>query len=80
LKVNLTIGDRKITRFTYGYTKETEIIPPSHIKNGEIFLTKMEAVCVKTVDGAVWIRSMRHLKSKETPLPFKVPSTIHLGA
>jgi len=52
---------------------------PSDIVPGEIFLKKNEAVCVKTIDGAVWIQQMRKPKNKENPHSFKLPSTIHLG-
>lgn len=79
LKVKLTIGEQVVTRFTYGYVREGKITPSSSIKNGEIFLRKYEAVCVKTKDGAVWIKQMRNPKSNSEPHPFKVPSTLQLG-
>lgn len=34
LKVKLLIGSETITRFTYGYVRESEITPPSSAKNG----------------------------------------------
>jgi len=79
LKVTLRLGDKTVTRFSYGYTEEREQSAPSNIKVGEIFLRKLEAVCVKTMDGAVWIRMLRSLKTKENPLPFKVPAILQLG-
>lgn len=80
LRVTLTVGGRTLTRFSYGYTEEKDSLPSANIAVGEIFLRKLEAVCVKTVDGAVWIRMLRPLKSKENPLPFKVPATHSLDA
>lgn len=75
LKVTLTLGGKTVTRFSYGYFEEKECLPSADIRVGEIFLRKFEAVCVKTIDGAVWIRMLRSLKSKENPLPFKIPAT-----
>ena len=49
------------------------------MKPGEIFMKKYEAVCVKTIDGAVWIKQMRAPKTKQNPFSFKVPSTIFLN-
>ena len=65
LKIKLIIGAEIITRFTFGYVRELEIIPPKSIKNGQIFLKKYEAVCVKTKDGAIWIQQMRRAKSTD---------------
>ena len=79
LKVELTLKGQKLIRFTYGYTAERMHKAPESVVPGEIFLRKHEAVCVKTVDGAVWIRQMRKPKNKEHTHPFKTPSCVHLG-
>jgi hypothetical protein len=34
LKVTLTFKGKKITKFTYGYVEEKEIIPPQNIEPG----------------------------------------------
>lgn len=75
----LKLGGRTLTVFSYGFVQEKEIWAPSNIEVGEVFLRKLEAVCVKTRDGAVWIKMLRQLKSKQNPYPFKVPATLQLG-
>lgn len=61
--MQLLLGEKTLNRFTYGYVRERNLLPPPSARNGEIFMQKYEAVCVKTKDGAVWIQQMRNPKS-----------------
>lgn len=78
VKADLYFYNNQITRFLHGASRESYLKPGNEIKPGEIFAKRCEAVCIKTQDGAVWIRQMRNPKIESNLNPFKAPSVLNL--
>lgn len=65
-----------MSRCIFGVHREEYLKPGGNIALGEVFAQRGDAVCLRTLDGAVWVSTTRPLKSKLNPNPFKLPATI----
>jgi len=74
----IIFNGNETNKFLYGCHKEIYLIPSNDKQLGEIFFKRHEAVCIKTIDGAVWIEQLRNPRNKEKSFSFKLPALINL--